>query len=64
VYPLELSVDSAGSWGATSEEWTAETATQSAGMAEQDVGTVIAHSSHLILHSGKACSAVERSEDE
>jgi hypothetical protein len=40
-----------------SEEWTA-------GMAERDVGTAVAPSFHRILHSGKACSAVERNEDE
>jgi hypothetical protein len=57
VYPLELSADSTGKWGATSEEWTA-------GTAERDAGTAVAHSFHLILHSGKACSAMERSEDE
>jgi hypothetical protein len=64
VYPLELSTDSAGRWGAAFEEWNAETAAQSAEMAEQDAGAVVSHSSHLILHSGKACSTVERSEDE
>jgi predicted transcriptional regulator len=64
VYSLELSADSAGKWGAVSEEQTAETAAQSTGMAEWDAGTVVAHSSHRILHSGKACSAMERNEDE
>jgi hypothetical protein len=64
VYPLELSTDFAGKWGVASEEWTAETVVQSAGMAERDAGTAVAQSSHLILHSGKACSAVERSKDE
>jgi hypothetical protein len=64
VYPLELSANSAGKWGTTSEERTAETAVQSVGIAEWDAGTAVAHSSHLILHRGKACSAVERNEDE
>jgi hypothetical protein len=64
VYPLELSADSAGRWGAMSEERTAETTIQSTGMAERGAGTAVTHSSHLILHSGKACSAVERNEDE
>jgi hypothetical protein len=56
---LELSVDSAGKWGTTSEQWTAETVVQSARMGELDVGTIVAHSSHLILHKAKACFAVE-----
>jgi hypothetical protein len=59
VYPLELSVDSAGKWGTTSEQWTAETVVQSARMGELDVGTIVAHSSHLIPHRAKACFAVE-----
>jgi hypothetical protein len=42
VFPLELSTNSAGKWGAASEEWTAETVVQSAGMAERDAGTVVA----------------------
>jgi hypothetical protein len=42
-------------------EWTAGTAVQFAGMAEQDAGTTVAHNFHPIHHSGKACSAVERS---
>jgi hypothetical protein len=42
VFPLELSANSAGKWGAASEEWTAETVVQSAGMAERDAGTVVA----------------------
>jgi hypothetical protein len=41
-----------------SEEQTAETTVPSAGMAEQDTGTAAAHSSDLILHSGKACCVV------
>jgi hypothetical protein len=57
VYPLELSIDSAGKWGTMSEEWTA-------GTVEQDAGTAVTQSSHLILHSRKACSAVKQSEDE
>jgi hypothetical protein len=60
VYPLELSADCAGKWGVVSE-WTAGTAVQFAGMAEQDAGTTVAHNFHPIHHSGKACSAVERS---
>jgi hypothetical protein len=58
VYPLELSVDSAGKWGAVSAERIAETAASSVGMVERDAGTAIAHSSHLILHSGQAYSNV------
>jgi hypothetical protein len=64
VYPLELSADSAGKWGATSEEWTTETVVHPDGMAEWDAGTAVSQSSHLILHSGKACSAVEQSGDD
>jgi hypothetical protein len=41
VYTLELSADSVGKSGAVSEEWTARTAAQSAGMAERDTGTAV-----------------------
>jgi hypothetical protein len=56
-YPWELFACSGEKWGAVSEEWTA-------GMAEWDAGTTVAQIFHRILHSGKACSAVERNNDE
>jgi hypothetical protein len=63
MYLLDLSAKFAGKWGAVFVERTAETTASSAGMAVQDARTVVAHSSHLILLRGKACSVVERRED-
>jgi hypothetical protein len=39
MYQLELSVGSAGKWGAMSEDWSAETGDLTAGTAEWDAGT-------------------------
>jgi hypothetical protein len=58
VYQLELFAGSVGKWGMVSEEQSDETTALSAGTAEQDVGTAAAQSSHLILQSGRAYSAV------
>jgi hypothetical protein len=48
VCQLELSADSAGKLGVESEGQDAETAEQTAGSAEQDVGTSASQSVHLV----------------
>jgi hypothetical protein len=58
VCQLEPSVDSAGKLGVESEGQDAETAGQTAGTAEQDVGIVVAQSVHPVPQSGTGCSVV------
>jgi hypothetical protein len=59
VCQLQLSADSAGKLGVESEGQDAEPAEQTAGNAEQDVGTAAAQSLHPVPQSGTGCSAVD-----
>jgi hypothetical protein len=58
VCQLEPSADSARKLGMESEGQDAETAEQTTGTAEQDVGAAATQSFHPVLQSGTGCSAV------
>jgi hypothetical protein len=58
VCQLEPSADSTGKLGMESEKQDAETAVQTAGTTEQDVGTAASQSFHPVPQRGTGCSAV------